>query len=146
MPTRTVHSQKTSISSHESPSTPPPPNVPKYDTYSSSASLESGPPGGDSDPDSYLKHPSQENSTEESTPFLHTEDDHLRSRAPSLFSRWLTRWILPSRRNSALYRRKLDNRNRPIGINGQPLHYSLKRRPSLFRCSLYLLGATLMLL
>jgi hypothetical protein len=145
MPTRTVHSQTTSISPHESPSTPPPPNVPKYDTYISSSSLESGPPSGDSDPDFYLKHPSQEISPEESTPFLDTEKDHLQIRAPSLFSRWLRRWRLQSKRNSPVYRRKSD-RHRPIVINGQPLHYPLKRRPGLLRCTLYLLGATLMLL
>ena len=146
MPSRNTRLEESSAPSQESPSAALP-KLPDCDTYSASGILENGPQSGDKDEDFFVRHPlTEEPSSEEWRPFLEIEEDYKPSLMPALLSRWARRWRIRSRRHSTMHSRKANNNNSISAIHRQSLQFTLKRRPSLFRFTLYLLGATLMLL
>ena len=149
IPIRNVHVELSTAAAHQCtpPFTAPSSNLPYHDTYNASRLLEDGPPpSGDSKSTVHYPLTTEELSPEESTPFLELEEDGYTVQAPTFLSRWLPRWKRQSRRNSYLYRKRTNPSSIQRAIHGQGLQYTLKRRPSLFRCTLYLLAATLMLL
>ena len=149
IPIRNVHVELSTAAAHQCtpPFTAPSSNLPYNDTYNASRLLEDGPPpSGDSKSTVHDPLTTEELSPEESTPFLELEEDGYTVQAPTFLSRWLPRWKRQSRRNSYLYRKRTKPSSIQRAIQGQGLQYTLKRRPSLFRCTLYLLAATLMLL
>ena len=142
MPARDIRPKTTSAPLHELPSTSPLPSIPEYDTYKAAGTLEDGPQSGDKDPE-FVKYPLLEDPiSEESTPFLQIEEKYNRGRVSTLLSRCTPSWR--TRRRS--YRRKTNNNGKLTDFHGRSSQYTQRRRPSLFRCTCYLLGATLMLL
>ena len=147
MPTRHVCLETPNAPSYHSSLTAPVPSLLERDIYTSSDALEDGAQCGNSDPAFCVKHPLlEESSSDQSTPFLQIQDNYTRNRTPTLFSRWLRTWRSQSRRNSTAYRRRMKVDSAAGSIHQPATQYSLRRRPSLFRCTIWLLGATLMLL
>lgn len=148
MPNRNVHFEVSSTTQPpESPNIIPSPLLPEYhDTYRTSGLLEDGPPQS-GDLKFAVKYPhTEEYSSEEKSPFLEIEVDGNTTRVPTQLSGWLRRWKTRRWQNSALHRRKTNPISIQSGVHRQSLQYTSTRRPSLIRCTLYLLGLILMLL
>jgi hypothetical protein len=144
MPNRNVHFDASNTAHPREPLNPTAsPLRLEHDTYRTSGLLEGGPPAQSGD--SKFAPLIEEYSSEESTPFFEIEDNCTTARVPTLLSRWLRRWKTQRRRSSFSHRRK-TNASSIQGVHGQSLQYTSTRRPSLIRCTLYLLGLTLMLL